>query len=97
MEEHKTWLRKRYQEAPLKGSCAKKVKLSDVFEELEKQFVPAKFSANIISQTIKEAFPQSCTKPSGKLRHKFISGIEPVSCDTSNQVSCNHAALLELE
>ena len=97
MEEHKAWLRKRYRDAPLEGYCAKKVKFSDVFEELEKQFAP---STNIVSQAIKEVFPQSCSKPSGKLRHKLIFGIEPVSCDTqmtSSQLSCNHAALLEIE
>ena len=95
MEEQKSWLRKRYQDAPLEGSSAK-VKFSDVLEELEKQFAPAKFSSNLVSQAIKEVFPQSSSKLSAKLRHKYIFGIEPVSCDTSSQLSCNHAALLEI-
>ena len=100
MEEQKAWLRRRYRDAPLEGSCKKKVKFADVVEELEKQFAPAKFSLYTVSQAIKEVFPQSCSKPSGKSRQKYIFGIQPVSCDTqmtSSKVSCNHAALLELE
>ena len=73
------------------------MKFSDILEELEKQFAPAKFSSNLVSQAIKEVFPQSSSKLTGKLRHKYIFGIEPVSCDTSSQLSCNHAALLEIE
>ena len=97
MEEQKVWLRKRYRDAPLERCYAKKVKFADVIEELEKQFAPAKFTSNTVSQAV---FPQSCSKRLGKSQHSFIFGIKPVTCDTqmtSSQVSYNHAALLELE
>ena len=60
MEEHKTWLRKRYRDVPPEEYRAK-VKFSDVHDELEKQFAPVKLSTNIVSQAIKEVFPQSCS------------------------------------
>lgn len=100
MEDQKEWLRRRYRAVPLEECDAKRVKFADVSEELEKQFVPAKFTSNTVSQAIKEVFPQSCSKRLGKSRQTFIYGIEPVCCDTqmsSSQVSCKYAALLELE
>ena len=99
MEEQKSWLRRRYRDAPLEGSCTKKVKFADIVEELEMQFALAKFSSYTVLQAIKEVFPQSSSKPLEKSRHKYIFGIEPVSCEqmSSSLVSCNHAALLELE
>jgi hypothetical protein len=82
MEQHTAWLKRQYQDAPLAGPSAKRVKFSTVHEALEQQFTPTKFSAHMVSQAIKEAFPQSLSKACGKSRQKHIFGIEPVTSDT---------------
>lgn len=47
----KQWLKVRFHETPIGGPEAKKVKFSDLKEELETQFVSTKFSSYTVSQS----------------------------------------------
>ena len=73
------WLRTRYQEVPLKGPCPKKIKLSDLHQQLEKKlYFPEKVSQYAASHIVCEAFPNAESKIAGKSCTKHIFGIAPV-------------------
>ena len=72
------WLRSRYREVPLEGPCPKKIKLSDLHQQLEKKYFPEKVSQYAASHIVREAFPNAESKIAGKSRTKHIFGIAPV-------------------
>ena len=71
------WLRTRFSAAPTEGPASKKVKFSDVHQQLEKE-LEQKFCTNAVSHAIKDAFPLSYSKPAGKSRQKHVFGIVPL-------------------
>ena len=71
------WLRTRFSAAPTEGPASKKVKFSDVHQQLEKE-LEQKFCTKAVSHAIKDAFPLSYSKPAGKSRQKHVFGIVPL-------------------
>ena len=72
------WLRSRYWEVPLEGPCPKKIKLSDLHQQLEKKYFPEKVSQYAASHKVHEAFPNAESKIAGKSRTKHIFGVVPM-------------------
>ena len=62
------WLKSRY----MVGPPTKKVKISKIHDELAAHFTSTKFNSLAVSQAIKEAFPNTVSKPCGKANHRFI-------------------------
>ena len=78
------WLKRVYSEAPKEGPCAKKVKFSVVQGEIGNRFAPTSYTPYAVSQVIHEAFPNSESKAYGKLRQKYIFGIQASSTSSSD-------------
>ena len=77
------WLKRVYSEAPKEGPCAK-VKFSVVQGEIGNRFAPTSYTPYAVSQVIHEAFPNSESKAYGKLRQKYIFGIQASSTSSSD-------------
>ena len=82
------YLKGRYQTAE------KKVKFSDIEDDLMQQFPSTSYSAQKVSQAVAQAFPQAISKRHGKKRHKFLFGIDVCPKDESEQPSV-HALVAE--
>ena len=100
------WLKSRYCEAAIQGPNAKRVKFSDVHQELQKQFAPVAITAKAASQLLKSAFPCSESKPCGKSRQKHICGIQAIPAEGDPELNVagslsqgldSNPSLLELE
>ena len=94
----KQWLKDRFHETPTSGPEAKKVKFSDVKDELETQFVSAKFSSYTVSHLIRDTFPNTISKPAGKSRQQYVFGLGrkiPISA-THTSTPCSHDPLSSL-
>ena len=72
------WLRSKYREVPLEGPCPKKIKLSDLHQQLEKKYFPEKVSQYAPSHIVGKAFPNAESKIADKSHTKHIIGIAPV-------------------
>ncbi len=68
--------RSNYNESPLEGPPAKRVKFEDVYNDISSAFPQTKFSFQMVSDSIKSAFPQSISKRFGKSHKVHIVGIE---------------------
>ena len=93
----KQWLKDCFHETP-SGPEAKKVKFSDVKDELETQFVSAKFSSYTVSHLIRDTFPNTMSKPAGKSRQQYVFGLGrkiPISA-THTSTPCSHDPLSSL-
>ena len=69
------WLREvlhEDQDAP----TPKRVKVSDIHNSLETQFTPNQYSHRAVSTFIRDAFPQSHTKPTGHKRVAHLHGVD---------------------
>lgn len=103
MEEEKVeWLRTVYREVPPDPECPcpKKVKLSDLHQQLQEKYLPEKITHNAVSQIVRKAFPQAESKIAGKSRTKHLFGIEPAiqgGSSTTQARDAPIAALLESE
>ena len=81
MESEKVkYLRKRYRESP---SSEKKIKFSDIYDDLASQFLTATWNARIVSETVRAAFPQSESKQHGRSHNRYIHGIEENKCEST--------------
>ena len=96
-EEQKVkWLRSEYIEASLDCQPQKRVKVSDIHEQLEKKY-SQKCTNQSVADLIHRAFPNAQGKIAGKSRTKHVYAILPVSKEvapTSTQLSV--AELTEL-
>lgn len=88
------WMKKRYRESSLSSdegpSAAKKVKFSEIEDEIRQQFPSSEYSHSKISQLIQEAFPSAERKRIGKKALTYVLGIEP---SVSGLGSCEHQPL----
>ena len=76
------WLKRRYINAP----PTKKIKFSIIFDELVSQYPPTKFNSLAVSKIIKEAFPNTESKPAGKADLRYVFGLqEQEQMQCSNQ------------
>ena len=73
MESDKVTYLRRYRESP---SAEKKVKFSDIEDDLTSQFPSTSWNSRIVSETVRAAFPLSESKQHGKSHHRYIHGIE---------------------
>lgn len=87
------YLKKRYRESP---SSEKKVKFSDIQEDLTSHFPTASWNARIVSETVRTAFPRSESKQHGRSHSRYIHGIEENQCDPTDS-SSSAMVLLEAE
>lgn len=78
------YLRKRYHES---SSSDKRVKFSDIQQDLVTRFPKKSWNSRIISETVRAAFPNSTSKQQGKSRSTFVHGIEE-SIAASSQDTC---------
>ena len=79
MDSVRQWLCKHYRSVPADGPQEKRVKFSDLHEELTTNFAPhTNVTSNVVSQEIKGTFPGAYTKAVGKGRAKYVFGIERV-------------------
>ena len=69
-------LQKVFRESPTEGPQAKKVKFSNIQEELGKQFPDHVVSQYAVSKSIAKAFPRAISKRSGKSRKVHVFGME---------------------
>ena len=69
------YLKGRYREEP---TAEKKVKFSDIDDDLVCQFPSISYNAKKVSQAISTAFPHAISKRHGKKGHKYLDGI--VTC-----------------
>ena len=63
----------RYGENP---SAEKKVKFSNIEDDLMQNFPSTSYNAQIVSQVIAQAIPQAVSKQHGKKQDKFLFGID---------------------
>ena len=75
------YLKKRYCESP---SAEKKVKFSDLQNDLVSQFPKTSWNYRAVSETVQAAFPQSVSKMHGKAHHRYIHGIDVNEASTSS-------------
>lgn len=66
------WLKSKYTVGP----PTKKVKFSKIHDELAHHFADTDFNSLAVSQTIKEAFPSTKSKPYGKANHRYVFGLQ---------------------
>ena len=99
----KQWLKDRFHETPTSGPEAKKVKFSDVKDELETQFVSAKFSSYTVSHLIRDTFPNTMSKPAGKSRQQYVLGwagkfqlVPPILAHPAHMILCQVWAQINL-
>ena len=85
------YLKGRYREDP---SAEKKVKFSDIEDDLMQNFPSTLYNAQKVSQVIAQAFPQAVSKRHGKKRHKFLFGIDVRPTQECEQPSV-HALMAE--
>ena len=88
----KQWLKNRFHETPTSGPEAKKVKISDMKNELE---TPAKFSSYTVSHLIRDTFPNTISKPAGKSQQQYVFGLGqkiPINA-THTCTPCSHDSL----
>ena len=88
----KQWLKAHFHETLTSGPEAKKVKFSDLKDELEMQFVSTKFSSYFVSHLVRETFPNTISKPAGKSRQQYAFGLGrkiPISTTHTN-TPCSH-------
>jgi hypothetical protein len=72
------YLKGRYREAP---SAEKKVKFSDIEDDLVQHFPSTSYNAQKVSHVIAQAFPQAISKRHGKKRHKFLDVRSTEECE----------------
>lgn len=72
------WLRSMFQESEYDAESPqpKRVKFSELSDELQGQFPDQKYSPYTVSKIIHEAFPSTQTKTCGKIRSRHILGLE---------------------
>ena len=70
------WLRQEFCEVAVEGPDPMKVKFSEVKAQVEEHFVPTQYTQQDISRLVRQAFPSSHNKASGKRRQSYISGIQ---------------------
>ena len=75
--ELKTWLKRLYREAPSSGPAAKKVKFSEVKDEIGR-CCPSSSSVSspMLPRAISEEFPNAESKKLGKSRQVYIFGVD---------------------
>ena len=76
------------------GPSAKRMKFSDVFDELQANFTNKKFTAYDVSKYMHEAFPNTVSKPCGKARLKHFIGLERIA-SSSSELTPSRSNLLE--
>ena len=74
--EEQKWLRKHYHPTPSDGPAAKRIKFADIQEQLTSKFPNKTFNPTNVSAAITSAFPHTFSKPVGKLRQKYIFGLD---------------------
>lgn len=87
LEEEREWLKRNFHETPTSGPAAKKVKVSDLHEQLQSQFPLAQLSPYSVSRSIQGAFPNAVSRRFGKSKHKYIFGMAqniPISATQSD-------------
>ena len=90
MAEKIAYLRKRYRETP---SAEKKVKFSDIHDDLTTQFPSVSWNSRMVSETVRSAFPQSSSKQHGKFHTTYVHGIEINEPDPADHESPLMASL----
>ena len=95
------WLKTEYREISHDCPPAKRVKVSDIHEHLEKRY-SQKCTNQRVAELIRRAFPNAKSKIAGKSRTKHVYGIVPVGeeviASTSTQFSVGELKeLLETE
>ena len=74
--EEQKWLRKHYHPAPTDGPAAKRIKFADVQEQFTSEFPNKSFNPINVSAATTSAFPHTFSKQVGKLRQKYIFGLD---------------------
>ena len=81
--EQKQWSRKHYCPAPTDGPDAKKIKFSDIQQQLSAEFPNRSFNVTSVSDAIKTVFPHTLRKAAGKFQQKHILGLAEASSGSS--------------
>ena len=89
------WLKRRYQETPVNGPEAKRVKFSDIFEEAQKAFPSSNISSYSVSNALSKEFPMSVSKKVGEKKHKYIYGVDISEVGGTTVSSTSHVMALE--
>ena len=89
--EVKRSLKRFYKEAPLSGPDAKKVKFSEVKDNVTHHCPLISISTKMISSAISEEFPNTKSVKLGKQRHLYLFGMDKVQeqCRAANPVVQN--------
>lgn len=74
--ELKTWLKRLYREAPSSGPAAKKVKFSEVKDEIGRCCPSSSVPSPMLSRAISEEFPNAESKRLGKSQKVYIFGVD---------------------
>lgn len=80
------WLKRRYSDAPPQ----KKVKFSQIHEELACQFPSTKFNSLTVSKMIRKAFPNAESRPFGRGHQRYFFGLqelEQAHCSSTDDLS----------
>ena len=70
------WLRKRYLAAPSEGPSVKRIKFEEIYSGIRAAFPDTKHNQKMVSDAIKQSFPQSLSKPYGHSRAAHIFGLQ---------------------
>ena len=77
-QEKVQWLRSAYREVPIDSPAPKRVKVSDIHQQLEQRYT-AQCSHHRVAGLIQRAFPNAESKVAGKSRSKHVFGIQAVT------------------
>ena len=82
MEKKSHWeslLKQSYQSAPIEGPEMKRVKFSDIHQELANQFPSDEISVQCCSKAVDEVFPATKRARLGKQRLSYVVGLQEVN------------------
>ena len=83
------WLKRKFRETSYHNDDPqpKRIKFSELSDEVQQHFPAKKFTPYDISKIVQEAFPHTDSKKCGKSRLRHILGLERRGCESSSEES----------
>lgn len=89
------WLKRIFNETEYRDDSPqpKRIKFSEVSNDIQEHFTGKKYTPNEISKIINEAFPNIESRPCGKARRKHLLGLERRSCASTSEMGLELTSL----
>ena len=85
--ELRSCLKRLYKEAPAYGPEAKKIKFSQIKDEVQQNCPSSAISSQLLSRAITAEFPNTESKQIGKARHSYVLGIDRLAEEEGTSVA----------